>query len=360
MISDEKMPGPTAVRGRLAEQRRRKTLASGLKAFLRAVAVWLLLLAGVMFAPWWAKIPLALLNGAVIGTLFIVGHDAGHGSLFPKRWMNRLAGRISLLPALHPFSAWVHNHNGLHHAFTNIKEKDPGFPPLDPTEYAALSRLGRWLYRIKRTWYGLGLLYFLDMWVKWEVFPTAARAPRNPRAFLRDRLLVLAFAIAWIGSLVASAFWLGENPFLMVLVGFVLPQATWNWFIGFMILLQHTHPLVPWYSELDSPSPHYFQNQVRATPHLIFPRAFRGIVRSIMEHTAHHADPAVPHYELESAQTEIETAYPTDVIVQTWNLRDFLSTLRTCRLYDYATHRWLDYDGTPLTGSLHGAKPTAN
>ena len=72
-----------------------------------------------------------------------------------------------------------------------------------------------------------------------------------------------------------------------------------------------------------------------------------------MEHTAHHADPAVPHYELAEAQSELESAYPADIIVETWNVRDFLKTLRTCRLYDYAQHRWLDYDGTPLTGPLH-------
>ena len=30
----------------------------------------------------------------------------------------------------------------------------------------------------------------------------------------------------------------------------------------------------------------------------------------------------------------------------------FLKTLRVCRLYDYAGHRWVDYDGTPLSERL--------
>ena len=30
----------------------------------------------------------------------------------------------------------------------------------------------------------------------------------------------------------------------------------------------------------------------------------------------------------------------------------FLRTLRICRLYDYAGHCWVDYDGTPLSGRL--------
>src|SRR5262249_13897621 len=145
-----------------------------------------------------------LLNGIVIGVMFIVGHDACHGILTPYRWLNRLLGKLCLLPALHPYTAWVHNHNGLHHAFTNWKERDPRFPPLSVDEYRSLPAFPRWVYRRQRTWYGLGLLYFLDMWMKWEMFPTAERAPRNPKGYFWDRVLVTAFAVLWVGGLVLA------------------------------------------------------------------------------------------------------------------------------------------------------------
>ena len=32
--------------------------------------------------------------------------------------------------------------------------------------------------------------------------------------------------------------------------------------------------------------------------------------------------------------------------------QEFLETMRTCKVYDYAAHRWCDYDGTPLTPPL--------
>jgi omega-6 fatty acid desaturase (delta-12 desaturase) len=356
MRHDPTAPGPALaeVRGRIADDRRHKALGRGLASLLVPAAAWAATLAGLAVGPWWLLPPLGVLNGLALGVLFIVGHDAGHGTLFPRRWMNRLAGRLCLLPALHPFTAWVHNHNGLHHAFTNVKEKDPGFPPLSPDEYRALPGWRRWLYRRKRTWYGLGLLYFLDMWVKWEMFPTAERAPRNPRAFRLDRLLVTAFGVGWVG-LLAAAGWADGGPVgagWRVLAGFALPQFAWNWFIAFLILQQHTHPRVPWYSALDGPAPSYYQAQVRATPHVHFPAPYRWVMRHIMEHTAHHADPGIPLYELADAQTELEKAYRRDMVRVLWTPGGFLRMLRTCRLYDYATHRWVDYDGTPTTEPL--------
>lgn len=345
-------PGVSEVRGRIDEAQRRPALLRGLSSFLAAGAAWLFSLSAIILAPWWAKTPLAALNGIAIGVLFIVGHDACHGILLPGRRLNRRAGRLCLLPALHPFASWIHNHNGLHHGFTNIKEKDPGFPPLAPAEYHALSAWRRWLYRQGRTWYGLGLLYFTQMWWKWEVSPTAERAPRNPRAFLRDRLVVAAFALVWVGVLIVAALEQDDSVVGLVLVGFVLPQVVWNWLIGFIILQQHTHPRVAWYSERDLPAPSYFQAQVRATPHLIFPAPFRFLLRNVMEHTAHHAEPSVPLYRLADAQTSLERAYRRDIVRVLWTPAGFLRTLRVCRLYDYASHRWVDYDGTPLSEPL--------
>jgi len=357
MQLDPTAVGPPAnvVRQRLDERVHTRSLSQGLKSFVPAGGLWLLTLVGIIFLPWWAKVPLGILNGAFVGVVFLVGHDACHGILFPHRWMNRIGGRMCLMPALHPLAAWVHNHNGLHHGFTNIREKDPGFPPLSVEQYRAMSRVRRWIYRVGRTWYGLGVLYFVDMWIKWEILPRGNRSPRNWRAYQIDRAFVLLFMVCWIGLLVGTAL-INDEGVLgavgMVVVGFVLPQFIWNWFIGFIILQQHTHPRVPWYSELDKPMPSYFQSQLRATPHLHFPKPYRFALRNVMEHTAHHADPGVPLYHLAEAQQTLDKAYRREIVRVLWTPGNFLRMLRTCRLYDYSTHRWLDYDGTPTTPVL--------
>jgi omega-6 fatty acid desaturase (delta-12 desaturase) len=348
-------PAAQVVRHGIHDDLRTRIMRLGLASLLAGGALWLATLAGIVLAPWWAKGFLAVLNAVAVGILFIIGHDACHGALLPCRRWNRVAGRLCLLPSLHPFTSWIHNHNGLHHGFTNVKEKDPGFPPLDPSEYAALPGGRRWLYRIGRSWYGLGLLYFTNMWLRWEVFPNPSRSPRDPVAFRRDRLFVAGFALAWVMLLAATAWWQGESMMgigAMVLVGFLVPQVIWNWLIGFITMQQHTHPEVPWYSERDRPAPSFFQAQVRATPHLVFPGPFRFLMRHVMEHTAHHADPAVPLYFLAGAQASLEDSYDQDIVRVRWTVRGFLRTLRVCRLYNYEHHHWVDYDGTPTSPIL--------
>jgi len=353
MKTENKWPGIDEIRSSVNDNDRIKGVIPGLFHFLLPLLVWVCSLIGILLAPWWAKIILGLINGHAIGVMLIIGHDALHGILFPKRWMNRLAGRISMAPAFHPVTSWVHSHNGLHHGFTNIKGKDAGFPPLNFAEYRKLSLLGKCSYRVSRSWYGCGWLYVKEMWFKWEFFPSTLRAPKNPKAFLRDRIQLATLFVAWVSLLVWVAVVLGENPFFMVACGFFLPQFVSNYFIGFITLQQHTHPNVAWYSELDSPSPTFFQAQLHGAPHIVFPYILRVVMRNVMEHTVHHADPAVPLYCLPSAQKSLEYSFGNDIIYEYWTPFTFLRNTRVCKLYDYSTHQWVDYSGKPLTESLY-------
>src|SRR5262245_10596695 len=69
---------------------------------------------------WWGKLLGCVLAGFSIGGLFIIGHDAGHFSFVPSRWLNRLLGRLALLPAYVPLATWRYNHNVLHHRFLRV------------------------------------------------------------------------------------------------------------------------------------------------------------------------------------------------------------------------------------------------
>lgn len=76
-------------------------------------------------------------------------------------------------------------------------------------------------------------------------------------------------------------------------------------------------------------------------------------MRHVMEHTAHHADPAVPLYSLSNAQKSLEHSYRRDIVRVVWTPRGFLKTLNTCKLYDYTNHCWTDYEGKPTTECLY-------
>jgi omega-6 fatty acid desaturase (delta-12 desaturase) len=326
----------------------------GFLSFTCTLLLWCLSLVGVIYSPWWlSKVIFGIINGNAISLMFLVGHEACHGVLLPKKWMNSMAGKIALAPAFHSRIAWIHTHNYLHHKYTNIKEMDPSIAPWDIKDYLKLSPFKQLEYRASRTVYGLGWLHFKEMWVKWIFFPIKSRASRRYKAFLKERMALFLFFIMWIALLVWSAVFRAESIWLMVVCGFVIPQMIWNWLMAFVILQQHTHPDVARYSSLDFQLPSSTNRQLNSTPHLIFPSFLKRSMFHIMEHTAHHLDPSVPFYQLEHAQQHIDKNHPDDIVSEPLTLSSFLKTITICKLYNYETHQYVDYEGNPTTKVLY-------
>ena len=342
-------PNPATIRVCTDQVDRTIRLMPGLVHFFIPIIVWLLSLVGIFLAPTWAQIILGIINGNAIATMFNIGHSALHGTLFPYAWMNRVAGRIAMAPSLKPVTSWIHAHNVLHHGYTNIKEKDAGFAPLSLAEYNVLSPIEKISYRVCRSWYGCGWLYLKEMWFKWEFFPSAQRAPRDSKAFFVDRLQLALFVSLWFGLLIWASVVRGESIFIMLPAGFLLPQLVSCYFIGFVTLQHHTHPKVAWYSELDSKCTTFFESQMQSTPHLVFPRVLRVLMRNIMEHTAHHVDAALPFYSVPNAQTALEDTFVNSIVRERWTFSCFVQNTRICKLYDYARHQWVGYHGEPLS-----------
>ena len=287
---------------------------------------------------------------AFTSTLFVIGHDACHGSLTPSRFLNRFVGKISFLPSYHPFSSWEHTHNGLHHGMTNIRGHDPVFAPLSKSEYDSLSVPGRFVERFYRTSVGLGVYYFVRIWWALEMFPTSTFRPKGKksRTFHLDRLLVIGVFFAQMALIVTFTPHTSglRDIACSALAVVVVPFALFNAAMGFAIFLHHTHPRTRWYANERDWS--FFSSQVRSVVHAEFPRIVEIFLHDIMDHTAHHVDPKIPLYNLHRSQKAIEAAYSVEIIVERWTLPGWRKTLRTCRLYDYENHRWIDYDGTPM------------
>ncbi len=70
---------------------------------------------------WWVKVFASLVAALWIARLFVIGHDACHGSYTPNKTLNKWIGRIAFLPSLTPYSLWEIGHNLAHHGFTNLK-----------------------------------------------------------------------------------------------------------------------------------------------------------------------------------------------------------------------------------------------
>ena len=351
------VPSVRDVRANFDERAHRKSTFKGLALFIASVVPYALGYWGFLALEGWTlKVLSAALFTAAIPALFIIGHDACHQALTPHAWLNRIVGRLAMLPGYHAYAVWDYGHNGLHHGWTNVKTKDLVWTPLSKSEYDALSPLYRWVHRMYRTWWGVGAYYMIEMWIKFGMTQAKVKSPRTNQLFWLDRASVVLFAVAQVVAVLTltNRAGLGAWPFAvsvgLLALGVVIPQLLWNWLMGFVVFQHHTHPRVPWYANEQDWT--FYAGQIQSVVHIELPRPVELVLHNIMEHTAHHVDPRIPLYNLEDAQKTLETAYAGDIVVVPFTWRGYFHTLRTCRLFDYEKHRWLDWSGDPTTEPL--------
>jgi acyl-lipid omega-6 desaturase (Delta-12 desaturase) len=313
-------------------------LLLALDATLFAAGQWLVL-AG--------RSPGALLIGFALTTLaivrlFIIGHDACHGSLTDHAALNKLLGRISFLPSLTPYSLWRVGHNVVHHGFNNLKGRDFVWEPLDPAEFAALSAPRRILERVYRSWFGPLPYYLLEIWWRRLYFPGGRNAPGRRAEFVGDSTLVSVFAIAWAGWLIIGS--AGAESALhtatALFLGMGLPFLVWNWVVGFVVYLHHTHPDVVWYA--DKTAWLKAQGILHGTVRYRVRPWWNLLLHNIMEHAAHHLDPRIPLYRLKAAQTALARLVP-DIPVVELSLRTYWRSVRQCKLFDFERRQWVGF-----------------
>jgi acyl-lipid omega-6 desaturase (Delta-12 desaturase) len=284
------------------------------------------------------KVALATVLGVVIGTMFVIGHDACHDSLTSSSKANRWLARIAFLPSLHSATTWEWRHNRMHHSWTNLRGKDDGYPPFTAQEWKAQSSLTRLTHRLYHTVPLMGLWYMVEVWWKSLILLDAAsrKELRTERSFWLELLAIASFVVLQIGLVANFGTW--SNVWLEILVCVVWPFMVWNWVMAFVTIQHHTHPRVKWFNDEKQWS--YFAAQVGGTVHLRFPRLIEYAFANIFEHTAHHADKAIPFYELRESQTRLEALYPNEVIVCDFSLSHLRYVLRECQLYDFDKQAW--------------------
>jgi omega-6 fatty acid desaturase (delta-12 desaturase) len=305
-------------------------------------ALWTALL---LAPPWWMKLPLAAAAAVSIARLFLIGHDACHGSYFTSRWANAVAGRLVFLASYTPFSTWELGHNTLHHGFTNLRGKDYVYTPFGKAEFDALPAWRRLLERVYRHPLGLGPYYCADVWWRKLWFPRARHAQPARAAYTVDSMLTALFMAAQAALVLVVAARANQNPAALALWAIAAPFAVWNALMGFVTFQQHTHPGVVWYANRRDWDP--VRAQLENTPHVVFPWPLRFLVNHIMEHTAHHLDVTIPFFDLPGAQAEVERIFPEQVRVARWSWRYYVDCCRRCKLYDYEARQWLGFDGQP-------------
>lgn len=356
-------PKKDGMKGRNLVASRGRSSIHGIARFLALLIGYVLVFLGTAAVP---GLGLKLIGACALFLLTfhlaLMGHDAGHGSLTRSAAWNRWIGRVALLASYTPFSSWLASHNALHHAFTNLRSKDPLCAPLSKHEYDSLSRVQRALQRFYRTFLGVTFYNFRFGWTN-LLFPRASVLAHIPQhtVFKLERCSVLGFLFMQVAGLLVWQRYLEltwgipAEPASGCVAAIVMPFLILNWWTGLMSFLHHTHPKVRWYADLAE----WRQAQagVECTVHLVAPWPIAWLLGNSLEHTAHHVAPKASDGELSDVQDQLEAEFPE--IIQKVRLTDCLGILAFCKLYDYEQHCWLDYSGKPMTDDSDALPGTA-
>ncbi|MDO8838325.1 MAG: fatty acid desaturase [Parvibaculum sp.] len=293
------------------------------------------------------NIVFAVANGALIGLLFLIGHDSGHSAFVPGRTMNRWITRLVFIPCLHSRSLWDVVHNRIHHRYTNLKGFDYVWAPMSKGEFDAAPLLRRGLERVYRGVFGPLIYYWIAFWIPKLVLPTSPESRNEWRRHLPDTLFVVFVGGGMVAAIGVLGSWLSPDRalWLTMLLGWLLPFAVWNYLMALSIFLQHNHPAVPWFD--DPKEWTFYGGNIRGTAHVDLPFDFLPLFKWVMLHHAHHALPSIPGYKLTDAQAKLIEAYGDDVVRYRLSLGEYLKIVRACKLFDYDRKQWIDFDGRP-------------
>lgn len=291
----------------------------------------------------------SIITGLALGQLFVMGHDACHQAFAATPAINKILGRIAFSLVLHSYSLWIVLHNQSHHKYTNIKGLDHSWEPMTKTEYDQQNPTRKFLERLYRSPIGAGIYYLIELWGWRLIVPIKSDSRNNWKKHIPDTVLVVLAAIIYplivlyLGHLIAP----GRSTTAIFLLGWLLPFLSWNWIIGFVTYLHHTHPKITWFSIETSPS--FTFRQVHATAHVIFPKPINTILYNIMEHTAHHLLTVIPLYKVKNVQNQLEELQADDIVKYDFTVKEYLKIVKTCKLFDLQRNCWTDFEGNPTS-----------
>jgi omega-6 fatty acid desaturase (delta-12 desaturase) len=321
----------------------------GVAYFLFDYGLWLAAIAGVLFLPvLWMKIAAGLAAGLKQGTLMVIAHDAAHNNTTASKKLNSFISIVCFMPTLFNYRLWLYDHNKTHHYQTNDPHRDL-YKPFSKSEFDALPRWRQVLEKVYRTPFGMGLYYILERFPYFKLFPTRFFPKQVHRKAWFHFWLLTVYVVSFVAFLAAAPIYSETSSLTAVLLGFFLPFYVAVHLFSFTTYMQHSHPEIPWFD--NKPDRKVFR-QEDISAHIVFPKWYQAFSYHIHEHPIHHVNPGIPFYRAGEAQSRLNEIMGEQAVSTRWTPGWYLHCMRTCRLYDFENHRWLDWDGTPLTGCL--------
>ncbi|MEL8056788.1 MAG: fatty acid desaturase [Pseudomonadota bacterium] len=251
---------------------------------------------------WWLEWPLIFLTGTMFWSIFVIGHEAGHGSFSRNRKLNTAIGILTHSMILVPYRGWQRSH-ALHHMKTGHLQDEEVFRAHRKSEESLIHKL---LFRS-----GIFVL------IGWPLYKLGFRngskkSPRRSNHFLTDSdLYVKSVRWSWCLGLFAISVFVTLYISLGVILGWAFfakyilaPYLIYAAWLTFVTYMQHVSPEVPVYSADDWTR---LKGALASVDRNYGP--FNWLTHNIGNlHMIHHLFPTIPHYRLQEATDAITPA----------------------------------------------------
>ena len=304
---------------------------------------------GVIYLPdLWMKVIASIFAGIKISNLSVIAHDAAHNSLTKSRRLNKFIAITSLLPCLFNYRLWLYDHNKLHHTQTNEDFPD-SYTPYSKEQFDSLPALRQKLERLYRkpSLLYFGLYYIIERWSKAKFLPRKHMPVEIHSEAWKYFGLLMLYLVAFISLLAYAPMYSRTSTVTAVSLGFILPFYIFQSLYAAAVYVQHTHPRIAWFNA--PPDRNETGRQELISVNLVCPKWINILVHHIFDHSAHHACPAIPCYQLGAAQRRLNELMNSYAVTEKLSLTALFRTMEICKLYDYTNHRWLDFDGCPTS-----------
>jgi omega-6 fatty acid desaturase (delta-12 desaturase) len=243
-------------------------------------------------APWATALLILPLAGLLIRT-FVIMHDCAHGSFLPWPRVNDAIGFFTGVLTFTPFNQWRREH-ALHHASSgDLDRRGYGdVSTLTVAEYRALTRFGRFKYRLYRhpfVLFGVGPLHMMIL----QRFRAPSLATGSKQLWSVWLTNVALAGLVAIGFLAFG--W--KSVVLLYFPAYYVAAAGGIW----LFYVQHQFEEAYWERgrEWD-----YATAAITGSSHLRMPGILNWFTGHIGLHHVHHLGPRIPNYRLKAAHEE--------------------------------------------------------
>lgn len=249
---------------------------------------------------WYLEWPILFLIGTMLWSLFVIGHDAGHGSFAKSRLVNSIFGILVHGAILVPYRGWQRSH-AMHHMKTGHFR--------DEEVFRACRREEDSLYRKIIFRFGIFVL------IGWPMYKLGIRnittyKPITGSHYLpQSDLYTKSVRASWYWGLVSVAAFLALYLGLGFIYGWgffakyiLAPYLIYGCWLTLVTYMQHVSPEVPVYDEKDWTR---LKGALASVDRDYGP--FNWITHNIGNlHVIHHIYPTIPHYRLQEATDAVK------------------------------------------------------